>query len=272
MYLEEIFVALVAVLISSVPALADNSHPVIGSVDLDSGESNRFIGTVYIDCDVTDRPVVAGEKVSVYFLTEENCTVFYEYMVNDDCASVSIINGDSGGCREMIIPGEITHYGHKLPVTKISDKAFALKAGADRFGTEGLEKLIISEGVEEIGESAFMYATSLNEIIFPESLCTIKFWAFANCKDLKSVKFPEKSKLKTMSAGAFDQCVNLENVELPALLEEIPDRENVFFKCQSIKSLKVAPCNKFFKAEDNMLYTIDGKRRLYPKNLPGAGR
>jgi hypothetical protein len=55
----------------------------------------------------------------------------------------------------------------------------------------GLEKVVISEGVEEICKSAFRRCTNLCEVAIPSSVKTIHEYAFVGCDNLKAIYVPK---------------------------------------------------------------------------------
>ena len=65
-----------------------------------------------------------------------------------------------------------------------------------------ITKVIIEEGVTEVGKAAFYKCGSLKEVVFPEGLTTIKPGAFYECKKLETVDFPEG--LTTIGEHAFE--------------------------------------------------------------------
>ncbi|MDE5882030.1 MAG: leucine-rich repeat domain-containing protein [Muribaculaceae bacterium] len=109
-----------------------------------------------------------------------------------------------------------------------------------------LRRIILPEGLEEIGEGAFAYAINLEDVNFPSSLRTIKrrcfsdcislnanplvipegveeigYMSFANCKSLTgNIVLPKN--LKIINAGAFFQS-KITECSFPDGLEEIGD-------------------------------------------------
>ncbi len=70
--------------------------------------------------------------------------------------------------RELIIPSTITVNDQEYKVEHISFCAFEM---------EGIEKLVISEGIRTIGDFAF-WGNYINELILPKSLEYVGDWAF----------------------------------------------------------------------------------------------
>lgn len=79
-----------------------------------------------------------------------------------------------------------------------------------------VEEVIISEGVTEVGDSAFAELTKLKTVVFPNSLKYIGVGAFLNCTSLKEIAIPDS--VTSIAAptygrytfpGAFDSCTNI---------------------------------------------------------------
>lgn len=76
--------------------------------------------------------------------------------------------------------------------------------------------------LNEIGVCAFAFS-QLSEINIPDSVATIGDYAFVGSHQLKSVKFGEKSALRSIERGVFQNCDALEEVILPAELTNISE-------------------------------------------------
>lgn len=121
-----------------------------------------------------------------------------------------------------------------------------------------IEELILPEGVEEIGMSAFDYLTSLKRLSLPESLTKIPDHAFrgcsalqtlyladtvthigtsafAECSALTEVRLP--SGLEKLSWGCFESATSLKQVTLPASVRYIS--EAAFRNCTSLETVEV---------------------------------
>ncbi len=199
--------------------------------------------------------------------------------------------------RSSYTIGYKAFYGNKnivsvtIPTTVecISKEAFAL--------CENLEKIVIGNDVTEIDESAFDGCDKLAEIIvspdnrkyssidgnlysadgktlirfapgktapsvvISSTVEKISVYAFAGCKNLKSVTIPEtvtlvgdgygsaytfigctslesviiEAELEYIASGMFAGCVNLKEVILPASIKNIAS--NAFYHCESLESI-----------------------------------
>ena len=95
-------------------------------------------------------------------------------------------------------------------------------------------ELVVPEGVEEIGEAAFVAAT-FETVRLPQGLRRVGKRAFAGCESLKSVEIPDDSALENIDEHAFFNCKALETFDWPKSLKRIDS--SAFSACASLKSL-----------------------------------
>ena len=142
----------------------------------------------YDDIDSSEIKKVDGFKINYvkntyghYYATEngftdEACLLTNE--LNDGTLEISKYVGKSATSATYAIPGEIN--GKK--VTKIGDSAFMF--------CTSLTSVTIPDGVTSIDVAAFLGCTSLTSVTIPDSVTSIKSKAFFNCASLKSVTIP----------------------------------------------------------------------------------
>ena len=120
--------------------------------------------------------------------------------------------------------------------------------------------VIIPEGVQVIGGSAFAGCQFLSSISIPSSVTQIKPYAFSRCESLQDICLPKG--LSILSYGLFRGCTRLRTVRLPDTLEKIhplafegcvslsklalPSSvkeifEHAFWNCTSLRSLSGIP-------------------------------
>lgn len=78
------------------------------------------------------------------------------------------------------------------------------------FSFSGLESIEIPSSVRKIGKYAFFNCKSLNKIILNEGIVELGESSFANNESLESITLPNS--LKTIKSNAFSYCYNLTNV------------------------------------------------------------
>ncbi len=117
----------------------------------------------------------------------------------------------------------------KMPntVKSIGESAF--------WDCEGLERIELSENIEEIGANAFNSCEILTKIKLPDALKTLGFGSFSDCVNLREVSFGEK--LERIEADAFSGCGGLTRITLPASLEKIGG--SAFSDCYSLRELTI---------------------------------
>lgn len=141
-------------------------------------------------------------------------------------------------------------------------------------GCVGIEKIIISEGIEILGNGVFLNCKGLKEVVLPSTLrrigttdltgCaailgsmskydgafeytalesisipnSVKYigeYTFAGCENLKKVTLP--SKLKELQKSTFQWCRSLEEVVFPREMETV--RLSAFEGCESIRTVEL---------------------------------
>ena len=87
---------------------------------------------------------------------------------------------------------------------------------------DSLRRVELGKNIEEIGDGAFAWCTSLEEIIPAEEnmLVSIGAEAFRSCVKLKDLEFIGK-KCEIISTGAFYECLMVKEVTLPASIQKI---------------------------------------------------
>lgn len=83
---------------------------------------------------------------------------------------------------------------------------------ANAFQDTKLEKLVLPEGVTQIGSCAFAHNDKLEKVILPDSLSRMGMGIFANCANLNEVKLPKY--LELIPDLAFVNCTALEKINL----------------------------------------------------------
>ena len=84
------------------------------------------------------------------------------------------------------------------------------------------KKIVLCEGIEEIGDRAFIDCSALEDIELPSSLKRIGKEAFRECCELREIAIPEN--VREISDLCFYKCHCLENVSLPNNLLSIGNK------------------------------------------------
>jgi len=118
--------------------------------------------------------------------------------------------------------------------TVLVNDCLVLPTGAFR-DCKAMKKIILPNGLKEIGAYAFEKCYNLTEINIPETVEEISNYAFNNCTSLKNITIPNT--VKSILGGIFVECTNLETVVLPSEMEIIP--EYMFMGCNSLKNIEI---------------------------------
>lgn len=87
-------------------------------------------------------------------------------------------------------------------------------------GSLGLEQVIIPEGVEKLGHSAFR-SCKMKSVVLPDSIDKIRAKVFYQCKNLKSVKLG--TNVDAIEDSTFAECCSLKHIDIPAGIKTIND-------------------------------------------------
>ena len=110
--------------------------------------------------------------------------------------------------------GVLTVYG----TGKINDYNNGIDRPWDSFFND-VNKIVIDNGITEIGDWAFSDLKNLSEIQFGNTLQTIGERAFYNCSSITYISLPEG--IQTIEDGAFNSCTSMVRVDLPESLTSI---------------------------------------------------
>ena len=110
---------------------------------------------------------------------------------------------------------------------------------------EQIKKVVIQDGMTNIGEFAFCDCPNLSDIIIPTSVKTIRRGAFSYCKSLTSFTIPNT--ITRIEDDLFAFSSRLTSVTIPNSVTSIGD--NAFSYCESLTSITIP--NSVTSIEDN---------------------
>ena len=96
-----------------------------------------------------------------------------------------------------------------------------------------IRSVYVPENVKQLGESAFLGCSNLQEIDLSDNIQRILPYTFSDCVDLKSIKLPKH--LKSIYRYAFEGCAKLESLTLPYELSAI--EIDAFVGCVSLEEI-----------------------------------
>lgn len=135
----------------------------------------------------------------------------------------------SGTEQSIITLGDFTFDGVNVTSYRIGEGAFQYNYS--------LENLTIGNAVKQIQEKAFYDCDSLKTVNCSSnsSLTEIEASAFADCNYLEEVKLP--SSVKIIGDYCFYDCARIESVQMPTALETIG--EYAFYNCERLISITI---------------------------------
>jgi len=157
-----------------------------------------------------------------YALTFTVDNITYETL-SDNTVKVT---GFTFSLKEVVIPSTVEYQNVVYQVKEIGDKGLYGYI-SNAYPTSQMTSLVISEGVEKIGEMGVARNDLLETVCFPSSLVEIGDKAFCNLKGLREYTIPETNNLTKIGAEAFSSCPKLfkgEPLLLPANISEIGAR------------------------------------------------
>ena len=98
-----------------------------------------------------------------------------------------------------------------------------------------IKKIIIKNGVTNIGDYAFDDCYNVVDVTIPDSVTLIGTCAFADCESLKEMTIPDSVTL--VKEDTFCECTSLSKVKLSDNLEGI--QSYLFYKCTNLEELKL---------------------------------
>lgn len=98
-----------------------------------------------------------------------------------------------------------------------------------------LKRVVLGEGIQEIGDGAFSGCTGLKEVVLPQNLTTLEYGTFMGCTGLEKVVLPQS--LTILEYGVFYSCTALQIVQLPQGVLKIGPC--AFYNCKSLKQVSL---------------------------------
>ena len=127
--------------------------------------------------------------------------------------------------------------------------------------TKLVEKIVIQNGVTNIGYNAFYKCSGLTNIEIPNSVTSIGDEAFSGCSSLKTITIP--SSITNIGYFAFEGCSSLKTITIPSSVTSI--EEDAFYGCSSLANINVDEYNKNYISIDGILYNKDKSELIcYP--------
>ena len=167
-----------------------------------------------------------------------------KYSYSTGSKKATLIAGDYESMTTVEIPATVTFDdGITCSVTAIGKEAF--------YSCSSLNTISLPDGIESIGDRAFLGDYSMNEFAIPSKLKNIGKYAFHNCNRLKNVILPEG--LETIGDYAFNYCRGLNKLILPSTLSSIG--QFVIKDCNALTTVESHIQNPIQIEDQTFVYT-----------------
>ena len=123
------------------------------------------------------------------------------------------------------------------------------------FQYKKIKKVVIKDGVTNIGENAFYFCENITSVTIPNSVVNIGNSAFLYCSSLASITIPNS--VTTIGKWAFYGCSSLTSITIPKSVTTIGD--NVFIYCKNLNSIKVEQGNARYDSRNDCNAIIETK-------------
>lgn len=190
-------------------------------------------GAVYVPATIQGLPV---KRVNLTLNSDNEVTAV---VVSDGCTYFGV-NGNGSGIKYISLPDSVT----ACWIRSTSVTEFEVPAGVKEVSgmPETLEKISFRGTPEEIGREAFK-DTNIKTITLPDSIKGIGGKAFQNCIALESINLPASLEWfgdRSLPSGGcctFWECSNLKEIIIPDSLTSVifpEDGGSLFFGCSSL--------------------------------------
>ncbi|MGN0534030.1 MAG: leucine-rich repeat protein [Eubacterium sp.] len=171
------------------------------------------------------------KKNSITYIAE---IVYENERGEENTATKQIQLDESGQCGENAY---YTYCGETKTLTisgsgSIYDYNNSAKYHFSNFYND-VEKLVIADGITEIGDNDFSECANLKEVDIPASVTALGTDAFSDCSMLDNVILPDS--LKTIGSYSFYRCSNLKQIIIPKGVESIG--QSAFLSCGNLDSI-----------------------------------
>lgn len=123
---------------------------------------------------------------------------------------------------------------------------------------EKIHRIVVEEGITELGNKCFAGLTEVKEITFPTTLQVIGYASFTGCNSLQTVKIPDT--VKRIESYAFSSCKNLQILMFGSSVEKVAKS----YAKNSIALRKVVNYSDIsiplVTSKGNLIWRLDGQR------------
>lgn len=172
----------------------------------------------------------------------KDCSSLSEIALPDGISAIGKHAFDSSALEKIFMPDSVISIGDyafnkcvKLSSVVFGDNIRLKEIGVYVFGyCYALESIAIPNTVTTLKRGAFSNS-GLTSIFIPASVEVVSESAFNNCRSLNKATIAQNSKLRVIEKGAFNSCISLTEINIPAKLTSIGD--NAFQFCSMLNKV-----------------------------------
>lgn len=210
---------------------------------------------MFAACNKDNEPSSGGDE-------GEKSTIKWEY----NSAKGTLTATGKGAMEDFKNPADFEFYSKREYINKIILPEGLTNIGKNAFyNFFNVESIEIPSTVTKIADNAFAKCTSLNTIIFPSKLASIGDNAFAGCVKLVNADL-SSTRIKQTGTNSFRGCTKLEAVILPETLETIS--ENTFNGCSLLATVRHNGSSEAFALPSAHLDVIEDSAFYKCTSLP----
>lgn len=212
----------------------DNIEP--GTAKAVITATGRFQGSVTLEFEIKDGEIIQDNggtidnrwNISNYGINN-NVTAYIEETEDD-----VILHIDGEGEMRDFDYINIPWFNRKNDITKVLISDGVQNIGEYSFNEfTNLSEIIMPDSIIKIGQDSFSNCSSLTQLLIPNNVTEIGNYAISNCSNLIEVILPYG--LTKIGNGAFKYCSSLAEITLPSSITEIGS--GAFLHCSSLTEI-----------------------------------
>ena len=191
----------------------------------------------------------------------KNVTAIGNYAF-EDCTALASVVFASGNAIEKLgsafdVEAAIFRNTTALKTIVLPDTVKVI--GAYLFENSGIESIQLSKSLTAISEYAFAGCKNLKSLTVPASVVSVYDYAFLDCSALTGVEF--STGVESFGTAIFMNCTALKSVSIPASVTSMAG--NPFINCPALEVINIDANNPKFKFMNGMIFDADVVTLIY---------